>query len=59
MLKSSLGIALFAAFFAVLRFVRARDGQSRFSPAGAQAVAFSLVCLLMSAGGLVFTAALD
>jgi hypothetical protein len=59
MFKLLFGIVLFAAFLVALHFSRARDGRGHFNAAGAQAVSLALVCLLMSAAGLIFTAALD
>ncbi len=59
MLKISLGIALFVVFAVALYILRARDGRGKFGMASAQTVALALVCVLMLAGGLVFTAALD
>ena len=59
MLKILLGMVLFAAFVVALYFARARDGRGHFNAIWAQAVSLALVCLLMSAAGLIFTAALD
>jgi hypothetical protein len=59
MLKFLLGMVLFAAFVLALRFARARDGLGHFNAVRAQAVSLVLVCLLMSAAGLIFTAALE
>ncbi len=59
MLKLLSGIVFFLAFVVALHFTRARDSRGHFNAAGAQAVSLALVCLLMSAAGLIFTAVLD